>query len=89
MNIFVETFYQDYLMNSNVKRTAFINTFETEVFCNIINVITVTFDQFNAFLLNKSIIFFTLNGSVVTILNMRVHFSCISLCALSSTQIQK
>ncbi len=87
LNIFVETFYQDYLMNSNVKRTAFINTFETEVFCNIINVITVTFDQFNAFLLKK--IFFTLKGSVVTILNMRVHFSCISLCAQSSTQMQK
>ncbi len=45
-------------MNRNVKRTAFINKFETEVFCNIINVITVTFAQFNAFLLNKSINFF-------------------------------
>ncbi len=29
--------------------------FETEVFCNILN---VTFDQFNVFLLNKSISFF-------------------------------
>ncbi len=32
--------------------------FEIESFCNIINVFTVTFEQFNAFLLNKSINFF-------------------------------
>ncbi len=32
--------------------------FETEIFCNIINVLTVTFDQFNASLMNKSINFF-------------------------------
>jgi len=31
--------------------------FETEIFCNIINVFTVTFDQFNAFLQNEIIIF--------------------------------
>ncbi len=31
--------------------------FENEVFCNIINVFTVTFDQFNASLLNKHINF--------------------------------
>ncbi len=37
----------------------------------------------------KKIYFFTLNGRVVTILNMRVHFSCISLFAQSSTQMQK
>ncbi len=29
--------------------------FETEIFCNIINVFTATFDQFNAFLLSKNI----------------------------------
>ncbi len=29
-----------------------------EIFCNIINVFTVTFDQFNASLLNKMIDFF-------------------------------
>ncbi len=29
--------------------------FEIEIFCNIISVFTVTFDQFNASLLNKSI----------------------------------
>ncbi len=28
--------------------------FEIEIFCNIINVFTATFDQFNASLLNKS-----------------------------------
>ncbi len=28
--------------------------FETEIFCSIINALTVTFDQFNASLLNKS-----------------------------------
>jgi len=32
--------------------------FETEVFCNIINVFTATFDQFNASLLNKNVVFF-------------------------------
>ncbi len=32
--------------------------FDKEIFCNIINVFTVTFDQFNASLRNKSIIFF-------------------------------
>ncbi len=31
------------------------NNFETEIFCNIINAFTVTFDEFNATLLNKSI----------------------------------
>ncbi len=31
--------------------------FETEIFCNIIIVFTVTFDKFNIFLLNKSINF--------------------------------
>ncbi len=36
--------------------------FEMESVCNIANVFTVTFDQFKAFLLNKSIIFF---GTVV------------------------
>ncbi len=29
--------------------------FETEIFCNIINVFTVTFDQYNASFMNKSI----------------------------------
>ncbi len=34
------------------------NLFETEIFCNIINVVTVTFDQYNESLLIKSINFF-------------------------------
>ncbi len=43
--------------------------FETEIFCNIINVFTVTFDQFHVFLVNKYINFFKkkqqhLNSSV-------------------------
>jgi len=32
--------------------------FEIEVFCNIKHVFTVTFDQFNASLLNESVHFF-------------------------------
>ncbi len=32
--------------------------FEVDIFCNILNVFTVTFDQFNASLLNKSLHFF-------------------------------
>ncbi len=34
--------------------------FDIEIFCNIINVLTVTFDQFNASLLNKVLINFFL-----------------------------
>ncbi len=43
-------FFQDSLMNKKLKRAAFI-----EILCNIINVFTVTFDQFNASLPSKSI----------------------------------
>ncbi len=32
-----------------------MDLFETEFFCNIVNIFPVTFDQFNASLLNKSI----------------------------------
>ncbi len=38
-----------------------------EIFCNIIKVFTVTFDQFNASLLNKCINFFQ-NGKQKTLL---------------------
>ncbi len=31
--------------------------FEIEIFCNIVNIFTVTFDKFNAYLMNKSINF--------------------------------
>jgi len=62
LNIFEETnmvcdtffFFQDSLMNRKFKRTAFI---EIELFCNIINVYTVTFDKLNASLLKKCINF--------------------------------
>jgi len=32
--------------------------FETDIFCNIINVFTITFDQFNASWLNESVLFY-------------------------------
>ncbi len=32
-----------------------INLFEIEIFCNIVNIFTVTFHQFNVSLLNKNI----------------------------------
>ncbi len=60
LHIFVETmmhFYsQDSLMNRKFKRP---HLFEIEIFCNIINVFTVTFDQFDASLLNKRSRFFS------------------------------
>ncbi len=34
-----------------------LQLFEIEIFCHIINVFTVTFDQLNAFLLNKNVFF--------------------------------
>ncbi len=40
-------------MNRKFRRTAFI-----EIFCDIINVFIITFDQFKASLLNKSINFY-------------------------------
>ncbi len=57
LNIFVETaihFFQDSLMKNSSKQP---HLFEIEVFCNIIHFLTVTFDQFNAILLNNSINF--------------------------------
>jgi len=41
------------LMNREFRRA---DSFELEIFCNIINHLTDTFDQFNASLLNKIII---------------------------------
>ncbi len=56
-------FQQPLLQSSNflwkLKRTAF----KIEIFCNIMKALTVTFDKFNATLLNKSINCL-LNGSV-------------------------
>ncbi len=58
-NIFVETvihfIFQDSQMNRKFKRTAL---FEIEIFSNIRNLFTVTFDQFNASLMNKLFISF-------------------------------
>ncbi len=39
-------------MNRKLQRE---HLYEMEIFCNITNVLNVTFDQFNASLLNKSI----------------------------------
>jgi len=47
--------FQDSLMNRMFKRTTFIWNI---IFCYIRHVLTVTFDQFNATLQNKSIHFF-------------------------------
>ncbi len=55
LHIFMETVilvFKDSFINRMLKSTAFI------CFCNIINVCTDTFDQFNASLQNKSIICF-------------------------------
>ncbi len=38
-------------MNSSKEQ----HLFELKIFCNIINVFTITFDQFNASLLNQSV----------------------------------
>jgi len=57
-------FFQDSLMNrkNSAKEE---HLFEKEIFCNIINVCIVTFDQLNASLLNYSNFFLLiLNGSV-------------------------
>ncbi len=62
-----DTFFQDSSMNRNVKRTA--------IFWNIINVFTVTFNQFNA-PLNKSNF---LNELYPKPLNSSVRFKCKSL----------
>ncbi len=43
-------FFQDSLINRNFKRTAFL---EIELFCDIVNVFTVTFHLSNVSLLNK------------------------------------
>jgi len=56
---FVETMirfiFQDSLMNRKLKRTAFK---KNRIFCNIINVFTVTLGQIKESLLNLSISFF-------------------------------
>ncbi len=44
-----DTLFQDYLTNGKLKRTALI----WKKFCNIINVFTLIFDQFNAWIIKK------------------------------------
>ncbi len=51
------------------KRTAL---FEIEIFCNIINVFTATFDQFNASLQKKSINFLQKNLADLKLLKSSV-----------------
>jgi len=77
-NIFVEILIQkmDYLMNMKFKRTVFI---VTNFFCNYLKIYTVTFDQFNASLLNKNINFlqfinFSLHKKYVYPSISRIHF---------------
>jgi len=50
-----DIFFQDYLINR------MFNLFEMEMFCSILSVFALTSKQFNAFLLNKSIILFFQN----------------------------
>jgi len=52
--------FQDSLINRNQ-----YNYFEIEVFCNILNVFTDSFDHFNGSLLNKIMNFTTNFGMVV------------------------
>ncbi len=74
LNISVETvmhfIFQDSQMNGNISKEQHL--FETEIFCNIINVFTVTFHQFNASLMNKSIKK-NKNNSHLEIDNPRMH----------------
>jgi len=55
MVLIIAKTFRDSLMNRSLKEQ---HLFEIEIFCNIINVFTFTFNQFNAPLLNKSINFF-------------------------------
>ncbi len=50
LNIFVETEIIIWWIESSKEQ----HLFEIEIFCNVINVFTITFDQFNASLLNKT-----------------------------------
>ncbi len=71
-NIFVETdlFFRIHRWIESSKEQHF---FKIEIFCYIINVFTVTFDQFNASLINKSINFFLLTPKL-TLVYKCLHF---------------
>ncbi len=49
--------FQDYLISRKFKRTAFIQNRFFRFFLVSVNILTVTFNQFNTALLNKSINF--------------------------------
>ncbi len=70
MLIYDQENISDYVENSWVEFFRFLwwiesseeqHLSEIEIFCNIINVFIITFDQFKASLLNKSINFYNLN----------------------------
>ncbi len=65
-------FFQDYLMNI-WNRNLFFNFF-------IVNVFTVTFDKFKAFLLNRSISFFQIFGTFEFV-NIWIFCSKLKLCS--------
>ncbi len=52
METVIHFFFQGSLMNRYSKKQ---HSFEIEIICNLKNVLTVTFDQFNGSLLNKSV----------------------------------
>ncbi len=56
-NISVDT-VMHFIITDEQKSLKEQHLFETKIICDIINVFTVTFDQFNMFLMNKSIAFF-------------------------------
>ncbi len=70
-DIFVETvmhfIFKDTQMNIQFKRSAFIRI-------NIIDVFTVTFHQFNASLINKSIGFSEINAIFLSVTEALVQF---------------
>ncbi len=54
----VATLWNNWLVQNLIEGLKEEHSFEMEIFCNIINVFTGTFDQFNAFLLNKTVNYF-------------------------------
>ncbi len=76
-NIFAKIFFfQDSLMKVQKEQ----HLFEIKIFCKIIKVVTVIFDQFNSSLLNKSINFFKKNLTDPKRLNSSVCEQSCQLC---------
>ncbi len=94
-NIFVETviilFFRILWWIESSKE----HLFEIESFCNIINIFTVTFDQFNASLMNKSINFLEKKMDVTDYISPKVSrtggwiwiIPALFWCSLFSSQI--